>query len=139
LGDAIMSDSEMEQLRLEVHNGLRAEFWWTKVWSIVHHTFLFGAVVLSAAAALAIEADLSLWGLSAKRTGSVIAALASIAGGMAAAGGFQRKWRTNRRTRSRLRDLKRDLTDPALEPAVVRARLATIWDEHNTGISGEKD
>jgi len=127
---------ELEEFRNRVNRNLNEEVKWVKLWSFTHHFFLFGAIVLSAAAALFIEIEFSLFGLTSEHTGAVLAAVSALFGAIAAAGGFRRKWETNRFTRSRLHQLDIDLMDDGVDLAGARKRLSQIWADHDKGIVG---
>jgi hypothetical protein len=131
-----MSPEERVSLSERLQSDYSSEVLWTKAWSSVHHTFLFGAAILSFVAALAIELEFEFGQLTPKRTGVLMAGLAGLAGTIAASGGFGRKWKTNRRTRGRLRALLTDCTAPDADGDDIRKRLNAIWAEHDEGIVG---
>jgi hypothetical protein len=131
-----MSTDERAALVARIEKDYANEVLWTKAWSAVHHSFLFGGAILSFVAAIAIELDLQLGTLTPKRSGALMAGLAALAGTVAASGGFGRKWKTNRRTRGRLRALLTDCGAPDADGDSIRKRLNTIWDEHDAGIVG---
>lgn len=132
--------SEVERYRYDfvkrVDADLQQERIWVKAWSFVHHSFLFGTAILSAAAAFVLEIKWAPEGLTATQLGKLLAAAAALAGTIASAGGFSRKWRTNRLTLSRLDQLKIDLGDPACDLDAARTTLKKIWSEHDQGIVG---
>src|SRR5262245_4858044 len=103
-----MSPDERSLLEARITREYKSEILWTKFWSFVHHGFLFAAAILSSCAAIVIELGFQIVGLDSKRSGAMLAAVSALASALAATGGFQRKWRTNRRTRGRLRTLLTD-------------------------------
>ena len=131
-----MSNDELNKIRDRVSRDHRSEKIWTKLWSFVHHSFLFGAAIISASAALVLQLEADIWGLGYKNLGTVLAALAALVVVIAGAGGFRRKWRTNRLTRNRLNELMMDLTSPSCNADEIREKLKQIWQKHEEGIVG---
>lgn len=108
---------------------------WVWRWSVIHHTFLFGAAVLSTATATILQ----LHGFnedSKKNAATILSACAALAGVVAASGAFDRKWLTCRATRGRLMALEIDLTDDRADVAQARERFKEIWEAHEIGVKG---
>jgi len=55
-------------------------------------------------------------------------------GTLAAAGGFQRKWKSNRISRGKLDLLLLDLSDPASDAKDIRNQLKCIITDHDRAI-----
>jgi hypothetical protein len=69
-----------------------------KIWSVAHHVTVFGSIICSVTAGVLVQVrSVDLVEFAAVLT-TVTAALTSLA----AAGGFERKWRSNRLSRSRV-------------------------------------
>ncbi|MGZ6223162.1 MAG: hypothetical protein ACXWMW_10515 [Syntrophales bacterium] len=69
-----------------------------KNWSFVYHVSVFGSIICSIAAGALLQVkSVDLVGLS-----SVLTSMAAVLTSLAAAGGFERKWRSNRLSRSRV-------------------------------------
>ncbi len=52
-----MDDQERQAFQERVVKDLSDAALWTKLWSLVHHTFLFGGAVLSDLAAIVLQLD----------------------------------------------------------------------------------
>jgi hypothetical protein len=131
-----MGNEGLNEIRSRVLSDYRSEWLWTKLWSFVHHSFVFGAAAISALAALLLQLDLRVWDYDPKTVGKILAMLAALCGTISGAGGFGRKWRTNRHTRNRLDELRIDLTNPNCKADNIREKLIQIWKEHDKGIVG---
>ena len=129
-------EDERERLRSYVLSELRAETRWTKLWSFAHHSFLFGAAILSGTAALTLQLKTGLQDPARTDLASLLAAIASVMGVVAAVGGFERKWRTNRLTKATLEELRLDLMKDDFDPTAVRENLKTMIRAHHAGILG---
>src|SRR5580704_13366578 len=103
--------SEVKKWRALFYNGQR-------LWSIAHHTALFGAVLCSVVVAALLQSSPGNAGIATVFT-SVAAALS----GIAASGGFDRKWRSNRLSRSRLDGLLIDLDGDSPDLQALAAQL----------------
>lgn len=119
-----------------VANRLKKAQFWTKASSGVHHGFLFGAAIFGAAAAVLLQLEFASAEPLRNNIASVLAGLGSLAGIIAGAGGFERKWRTNRRTRAKLEELEIDLIDPTVDTEKIRNFLKDVGHTHDEGISG---
>lgn len=116
-----------EQLRARVtewrarcHTGQR---WW----SVAHHGALFGSILSSVAAGALLQVQSQDWVGTAAVLTSVAAALTSLA----ASGGFERKWRSNRLSRSQLDGLLLDLEGDSPDLPAAIARLKDIIAAHD--------
>jgi hypothetical protein len=128
-------ETDREALRSYVAYELRLENIWTKLWSGVHHGFLFGAAILSAAAALLLQLQsLSLQDAQKADIASVLAAAASLIGVISISGGFGKKWRTNRMTKATLEQLQIDLMDRDCDLVKVREALKEMKRAHHMGV-----
>lgn len=96
-----------------------------KAWSAVHHISVFGSVVCSIAAGALIQAD------QYKITATTLTAIAAALTGMAAAGGFARKWRSNRMSRSRIDGILLDLEDDSCDVRELAGQLKTVIYQHD--------
>ena len=110
--------------------------WGCHFWSSLHHGSLYGAAVFSAASALVLKLD-SLKDLSTRSdVGAALATVAALTATLAAAGGFRRKWQSNRISRGLISELRIDLTDPTSNSTEIRKSLKRIIDQHDRAIIG---
>ncbi|GAB4087565.1 hypothetical protein [Hydrogenophaga soli] len=117
--DKAMLKQEAEKWREWFHKG-------QKGWSVAHYTATYGAILCSIAAGGLLQLSPTSVGWAALLT-SCAAALSSIA----AAGGFQRKWRSNRLSRSQVDGLLLDIeADDANIPDLAR-QLKELIAEHD--------
>ncbi len=131
-----MTSEERTQLESRVASEYKNEKLWVKLWSLIHHSFLFGGAVFSALAALVLQLTWSIPSVNSVDLGTILAAAGALAGTIAGVGRFERKWRTNRLTRNRLNQLQITLTDPTCDGETVRHELKSIWTDHDKGILG---
>jgi hypothetical protein len=109
----------------------------SKAWSFVYH-FSFGAAAV-VGVIVAVLSGGKLGGENRDLLICILSAVAAILTTIGGFGGFERKWRTNRRTRADLELLKIDLSDPKSDVAQMRANLKTIIGAHEAGImSGDQ-
>ena len=134
--DRNMDNQEQHDLKERVARDLSDATLWTKLWSAVHHSFLFGGAVLSAVAAIVLQLELPISEISATNLATLIAGAAALTSTIAASGGFARKWRTNRLIKVRLLQLEIDLINPEVESANVRQDLKDITQLRYDGIVG---
>jgi hypothetical protein len=105
-----------------------------KNWSMIHHVTLFGSIFCSVTAgALLQEKNDAHIGYAAVLT-SVAAALTSLA----AAGGFERKWRSNRLSRSRIDCLLIDIEADTPDILDLANQLKDIIAKHDGEIVREE-
>lgn len=109
---------------------------WVKLWSFLHHSFLFGTAILSTSAAVILQLKATGNETLQKDIASILAAFAALSGVIAASGAFERKWRTCRSTRSRLMELEIDLTPQNAASDEFKERYKAIWGDHEQGITG---
>ena len=133
-----MDNQEKQDIRERVLRELSDATLWTKLWSTVHHTFLFGGVALSAITAIILQLDMSVPETSTKDLAILVAGAAALTSTIAASGGFERKWRTNRLIKIRLIQLEIDLTYPDVESVNFRQNLKDIVQLRYDGIVGEE-
>ena len=131
-----MDDQQRQDFQECVSKELKDAKWWTKLFSLVHHTFLFGGAVLSAAAAVVLQLDEPELFISATNLATVLASAAALTTAIAGSGGFERKWRTNRLIKVRLLQLGVDLMNPEVAGANIRQDLKDIHKLRYEGIVG---
>ncbi len=131
-----MDDQKRQDFQECVSKELKDAKWWTKLFSLVHHTFLFGGAVLSAAAAVVLQLDEPELFISATNLATVLASAAALTTAIAGSGGFERKWRTNRLIKVRLLQLGVDLMNPEVAGANIRQDLKDIHKLRYEGIVG---
>lgn len=95
-------------------------------WSTAHHASLYGSIVCSVLAG----ALLQIKGLDAGYA-AVLTSIAAALSSAAAAGGFQRKWRSNRLSRSRVDGVLIDLEADAADLPELTRQLKAIIAEHD--------
>jgi hypothetical protein len=136
-----MSDtSEREKLERYVADELKQENLWTKLWSLLHHGFVFSAAVLSALAALTLQLKSIGWEAATRAdVAAGLAAIASLVGVISASGGFGDKWRANRLTKGTLEQLQIELMDPACDLSRIRTELKDMKRVHHLAILGERE
>ncbi len=133
-----MNDQERQTFQERVSKDLSNATLWTKLWSLIHHTFLFGGAVLSAAAGVVLQLDVHVVEISATSLATLLAGAAALTTTIAGSGGFDRKWRTNRLIKVRLVQLGIDLMNPEVEDANIRQDLKDIARLRYEGIVGAK-
>ena len=134
-----MNNQENKALKERVAKDLSDATLWTKLWSFVHHAFLFGGAVLSAAAAILLQLNISATENLITNLATLLAGAAALTITITGSGGFERKWRTNRLIKVRLMQLEIDLLNPEVEEANVRQDLKNIAQLRYDGIVGDKD
>jgi len=101
-----------------------------KNWSFAHHSTIFGSIICSVTAGALLQiTDPDLKGYSAVLT-SIAAALTSLA----AAGGFERKWKSNRLSRSRVDGLLIDIEATTPNVSDLANQLKDIIAKHDDEI-----
>jgi len=132
--------TERSELRDYVVSALRDEARWTRAWSALYHFFLFGAAILSAAAALTLQLKtIPLVEQSRADLATIFSALASLIGVISVSGGFARKWRANRMTKAALEQIEIELMDPNCDPGKIRSKLAEMKRIHHLAIVGDEE
>ncbi len=123
---------DRERLRQAITQWRSARLSAQKLWSAVHHAALFGSVLCSIMAGVQIQI------LKETNAASVMTALAAVLTGIAASGGFERKWRSNRLSRSKADCLLIDLDDEEVDPGEIKRRFKSAIEKHDLEIIGEK-
>jgi uncharacterized protein YjiS (DUF1127 family) len=106
----------------------------TRAWSAVYNTCAFGALILSAAAALILK--LTAFSFPKEDVAALCSTVAAILSTAVATGGFQRKWRANRKARSALQLLSLDVEGEDVDLHAARERLKQIIEEQDAGTLG---
>jgi hypothetical protein len=105
------------------------------MWSLLHHGSLFLAAILSAAAALVLQLKSLTWSTNTRAdVAAILAASAAVIGVISSAGGFGKKWRTNRLTKSKLEQLSVYLMNPNCDLEMVERELIAMVKVHHEGI-----
>lgn len=105
-----------------------------KNWSVAHYSTVFGSIGCSVLAGALLQIK------SAELTGTatVLTSIAAALSSMAAAGGFERKWRSNRLSRSRIDGLLIDLQGDAPNLGDLTNQLKDTIAKHDLEIVGER-
>lgn len=125
---AILMDL-MRQLYRKYNYGARC-------WSLLHHSFVCLAVLLSTSSAVILKSG---WLEVSTRTDLVatLSALAAMITALSAGFGFQRKWEANRLSRGRIQQMEVDLTDQNADATHIRKELKHIIGEQNVVVIGK--
>lgn len=123
-------DGELNQLVERISAWREQRYKAQKLWSLVHHLALFGSVISSVIAGTLIQLEYSGMAM----VGTTIAAVLS---GIAASGGFERKWRSNRISRSHADCLLVELDRQDVDLASVRQRFIAAIEKHDLEVVGE--
>ena len=102
-----------------------------KMWSGVHHLSLFGSIVCSIAAGAQIQFDHF-------KTATILTAIAAALTGIAASGGFERKWRSNRLSRSKADWFLIDLDNEDINLNKIKRKYKAAIEKHDLEIIGDK-
>jgi hypothetical protein len=134
---------------MEYHANERAElkseikYWrkrWSlgqKTWSFANHLALFGATIISVAIGFIVQIKTPLFeNLSNESLLTILAFCAAALSALAAAGGFDRKWRANRLSRGRLDELRIDFMDSNVDLRSIRETLKDILRMHDQEVLG---
>jgi hypothetical protein len=105
-----------------------------KNWSAVHYTTVFGSIILSVFAGAVLQFKSG----EAMAIATVLTSLAAALSSLAAAGGFERKWRSNRLSRSRIDGLLMDIEGDSPNLPELTKQLKDIIMKHDLEIVGEK-
>lgn len=118
-----------------VEKELRGENLWTKLWSLLYHSFVFGASILSALAALTLQLKSISWESAVRADiAAGLSAIASVIGVMSVSGGFGQKWRANRVTKGTLEEIQIRLLDPGCDLQKIRTDLQEMKRQHHSAI-----
>ncbi len=105
-----------------------------RIWSVVHYATIFGAIIISVLAGIVLQLFKDSTELA-----TILTTLAAALSSLAAAGGFERKWRSNRISRGRIDNLLLDIeTDNATIDELV-LQLKEIISNHDIEILGTKE
>ena len=116
---------------------LRWRSWFNKGqknWSAVHYTAVFGSIIFSVVAGAVLQFKPS----DSTGIATVLTSLAAALSSMTAAGGFERKWRSNRLSRSRIDGLLLDIDGDSPNFPELTNQLKEIIAKHDLEIIGEK-
>jgi len=121
----------LEAMKETIGKDLSDATLWTKLWSGVHHGFLFGGAIFSALAAILLQSypEQTL-------VPTVLAGCAALATTIAGSGGFERKWKANRLIKVRLSQLNIDLLNPNATPDAISQALKEIYEIRYYGVVG---
>lgn len=136
-----MGDDERRFLQSELDARYR---WYNKgsrLWSAAHHWSLGASAFLSTLSALVlkmafIQSFLPTLYAHREDLAAVLAAAAAVIATLAAAGGFGRKWQTNRISRGQIERLRIDFNAPDADMAKIRETLKEVMRTHDEGIVG---
>jgi hypothetical protein len=99
-----------------------------KAWSFALHISVFGAIVCSILAGIFIQSSSEPY---AKTIAVTLTAMAAVLSGVSAAGGFERKWRSNRLSRSRVDGLLLDIQDESCDIKSLADGLKAVIYQHD--------
>jgi len=129
-----MEDNEVkEKLEKKIEDWRNERGSAQKRWSAVHHFCLFGSILCSVAAGTIIQISKDLSTLATTLT-SIAAVLTAIA----ASGGFERKWRSNRLSRSKGDLLLIDLDTESPNLKKIRKGFKTAIEKHDLEVVGDE-
>lgn len=97
-----------------------------KLWSAAHHVFVFGSITCSIAAGAFVQVSSDY-----RVVASTLTAVAAALTGLGAAGGFARKWRSNRMSRSRVDGILLDLENEGSDVLELSGELKAIIIQHD--------
>ncbi len=106
------------------------------VWSLAHHVSLFGAATMSVAIGFIVQLKTPLLAGGDETLSTSLAFGAAVLSALAAAGGFERKWRANRLSRGRLDELRIDFMADGADLHRLRERLKSIIRMHDQEVLG---
>lgn len=107
-----------------------------RLWSFAHHTSTFGAGIISLVVAFIATQTLPASWPSKDLIMGILSLIAGVLTFLATKGGFERKWRTNRKTRAALESLLTEARAPNAQDGKIRSKLREILNEHEKGIMG---
>ena len=104
-----------------------------KLWSFVHHLSLFGSIVCSISAGALLQAPEDHQTLA-----SILTSIAAVLTGIAASGGFEKKWRSNRLSRSAADRMLIDIKcDDDADINRIREQYKLAIEKHDSEVVGE--
>ena len=122
---------EKERLKKSIINWRKKRESAQKMWSFGHHVSLFGSIVCSILAGAQIQLS------NNPNVASVLTAIAAALTGMAASGGFERKWRSNRLSRSKADCLLIDLDFENVDLEEIKKTYKLAIEKHDLEIIGD--
>ena len=105
-----------------------------KCWSVAHHVSVFGSIICSISAGALLEVGYE----NLKQWAPVLTSIAAALTSLAASGGFERKWRSNRLSRSRIDCLLIDIEDDNSDLSEIKRQLKEIITQHDQEIVKEE-
>ena len=101
-----------------------------RYWSGIHHASVFGAILCSVLAGALLQVP----EMDFKGASTVLTTMAAALASLGAAGGFQRKWQSNRLSRSRVDCLLLDLDGSSPDLEALSGRLKQIIERHDLNV-----
>jgi hypothetical protein len=132
-----MTAQEREQLIIQIDKQYHWYLRGSRLWSFVHHGSLYMSAVLSAASALTLKLDVYKDLAARNDLAAVLATIAALLGTLAAAGGFGRKWQSNRVSRGRIQNLRLDIDASDADAARIREELKKVIADHDRALVGQ--
>ncbi len=100
-------------------------------WSVLHHVSVFGSIVCSVSAGAILQFDIQTsWA-------TILTSLAAAFTSLAASGGFERKWISNRLSRSRIDCLLIDLEADNPDLSSIARQLKEVIIQHDQKMVSE--
>lgn len=132
-----MNDTERKEWRQALDKRIKDRFKKfddaKKLWSKCYNFSLFGSILFSAMAALALKLN-AIDESSRSDLGAVLATFAAILGTMTAAGGFERRYRAARQGKTALFNLRLQLDDPRADLDAVNEKLQKVSEDYDTEV-----
>lgn len=107
-----------------------------KRWNLWYYTSMYGAVLFSAAAALALKWEGGASQALLQNTAALCATLAAILGTASSTGNFERRWSAARRARLGMQKLRVDLEDPSSDTIAVSSAYKRVLEEYEGAVVG---
>ena len=123
---------EKKRLKQSIINWRKERNSAQKMWSGVHHVSLFGSIICSIFAGAQIQI------YNNPNIASILTAIAAVLTGIAASGGFERKWRSNRLSRSKADCLLIDLDNEDVDLEKIKRTYKLAIEKHDLEIIGDK-
>ncbi len=127
-------------LESEIHRWHKRWSLGQKLWSFVHHGTLIGAAVASVVVAFSLQFDGNIiLGVAKNNLSTGFALVAATFSGIAAVGGFERKWKANRLSLSKLDQLRLKSLKEGANTDELIDDLTAIVGMHDRQIIGDSD
>ncbi|WP_445663588.1 hypothetical protein [Enterobacter soli] len=129
-----MNDGKVNEALTE-----KASAWLTRFrrgqmfWSFAHHLSIFGSIICSVTSGVLLQINTQEYSVLASVLTTIAAALTAIA----TAGGFERKWRSNRLSRSKIDCLLIDIEVSNVADKSLYEKLKKIIGDHDQEIVQE--